>query len=103
PYDCCKDGISNTFSIVPKSLGKESNDQCKNLTSMLDGYAMQHGHHLNINVFNRETLLDAMEHHEAYQQLTIRVSGYQLTLFNKIKLKTMRIFKNKRFGYLVCG
>lgn len=83
PYDCCKDGISNTFSIVPKSLGKESNDQCKNLTSMLDGYAMQHGHHLNINVFNRETLLDAMEHPEAYPQLTIRVSGYAV---NFIKL-----------------
>ncbi len=61
PYDCCKDGISNTFSIVPKSLGKLPEEQNKNLTSMLDGYAMQHGHHLNINVFNRDTLLDAME------------------------------------------
>ena len=82
PYDCCKDGISNTFSIVPKSLGKEA-DQNKNLTSMLDGYAMQHGHHLNINVFNRETLIDAMEHPEEYPQLTIRVSGYAV---NFIKL-----------------
>ena len=83
PYDCCKDGISNTFSIVPKSLGKEEADQNKNLTSMLDGYAMQHGHHLNINVFNRETLIDAMEHPEEYPQLTIRVSGYAV---NFIKL-----------------
>src|SRR5699024_11357269 len=52
PYDCCKDGISNTFSIVPKSLDKESNDQCKNLTRMLAGYAMKHGHNININLIN---------------------------------------------------
>ncbi|MCH4985250.1 formate C-acetyltransferase [Macrococcoides goetzii] len=83
PYDCCKDGISNTFSIVPKSLGKEDDAQQQNLVGVLDGYAMQHGHHLNINVFNRETLLDAMEHPEEYPQLTIRVSGYAV---NFIKL-----------------
>lgn len=83
PYDCCKDGISNTFSIVPKSLGKEEDTQQQNLVSILDGYAMQHGHHLNINVFNRETLLDAMEHPEEYPQLTVRVSGYAV---NFIKL-----------------
>ncbi|QLK86763.1 formate C-acetyltransferase [Staphylococcus sp. 17KM0847] len=83
PYDCCKDGISNTFSIVPKSLGKESYTQEQNLVSILDGYALQHGHHLNINVFNRETLLDAMEHPEEYPQLTVRVSGYAV---NFIKL-----------------
>ncbi|UXR71461.1 formate C-acetyltransferase [Staphylococcus sp. IVB6240] len=83
PYDCCKDGISNTFSIVPKSLGKEEHTQEQNLVSILDGYAMQHGHHLNINVFNRETLLDAMEHPEEYPQLTVRVSGYAV---NFIKL-----------------
>lgn len=83
PYDCCKDGISNTFSIVPKSLGKEDDTQQQNLVSILDGYAMQHGHHLNINVFNRETLLDAMEHPEEYPQLTVRVSGYAV---NFIKL-----------------
>ncbi|PCF43862.1 formate C-acetyltransferase [Staphylococcus delphini] len=83
PYDCCKDGISNTFSIVPKSLGKEDATQEQNLVSILDGYALQHGHHLNINVFNRETLLDAMEHPEEYPQLTVRVSGYAV---NFIKL-----------------
>lgn len=83
PYDCCKDGISNTFSIVPKSLGKEEATQEQNLVSILDGYALQHGHHLNINVFNRETLLDAMEHPEEYSQLTVRVSGYAV---NFIKL-----------------
>lgn len=83
PYDCCKDGISNTFSIVPKSLGKEDHTQQQNLVGILDGYALQHGHHLNINVFNRETLLDAMEHPEEYPQLTVRVSGYAV---NFIKL-----------------
>ncbi|NAM82168.1 formate C-acetyltransferase, partial [Staphylococcus epidermidis] len=64
PYEYCKDGISNTFSIVPKSLGKTDMEQNHNLVSVLDGYAMQQGHHLNINVFNRETLIDAMEHPE---------------------------------------
>lgn len=83
PYEYCKDGISNTFSIVPKSLGKTDMEQNHNLVSVLDGYAMQHGHHLNINVFNRDTLLDAMEHPEEYPQLTIRVSGYAV---NFIKL-----------------
>ncbi|GEP78789.1 formate C-acetyltransferase [Staphylococcus carnosus] len=83
PYEYCKDGISNTFSIVPKSLGKTDMEQNHNLVSVLDGYAMQQGHHLNINVFNRETLIDAMEHPEEYPQLTIRVSGYAV---NFIKL-----------------
>lgn len=83
PYDCCKDGISNTFSIVPKSLGKESYTQQHNLVGILDGYALQRGHHLNINVFNRDTLIDAMEHPEEYPQLTVRVSGYAV---NFIKL-----------------
>ena len=68
---------------MPKSLGKTGVEQNHNLVSVLDGYAMQHGHHLNINVFNRETLIDAMEHPEEYPQLTIRVSGYAV---NFIKL-----------------
>jgi len=76
PYASCQDGISNTFSIVPKALGREADARVHNLTALLDGYAAQQGHHLNINVFNREQLLDAMEHPEAYPQLTIRVSGY---------------------------
>ncbi|MFD3448107.1 formate C-acetyltransferase [Microbacteriaceae bacterium 4G12] len=83
PYKYALDGISNTFSIIPKALGKEDEVQVQNLVSMLDGYAAKHGHHLNINVFNRETLLDAMEHPEKYPQLTIRVSGYAV---NFIKL-----------------
>ncbi|HDR7715854.1 formate C-acetyltransferase [Bacillus albus] len=83
PYKDAQDGISNTFSIIPKALGKEDDVQVRNLVSMLDGYAVKEGHHLNINVFNRETLMDAMEHPEKYPQLTIRVSGYAV---NFIKL-----------------
>lgn len=83
PYEYAMDGISNTFSIVPGALGKNDPDRIHNLTSILDGYTSQAGHHLNINVFNRETLLDAMEHPEMYPQLTIRVSGYAV---NFIKL-----------------
>ncbi len=76
PYASCQDGVSNTFSIVPAALGREADARVHNLTALLDGYAAQQGHHLNINVFNREQLLDAMEHPEAYPQMTIRVSGY---------------------------
>ncbi|MFC4321838.1 formate C-acetyltransferase [Litchfieldia salsa] len=83
PYTSSLDGVSNTFSIVPKALGKEDATQVLNLVAILDGYAEKSGHHLNINVFNRETLLDAMEHPEEYPQLTIRVSGYAV---NFIKL-----------------
>lgn len=83
PYKYSMDGISNTFSMVPKALGKDEDSQEKNLASILDGYAVKKGHHLNINVFDRETLLDAMDHPEKYPQLTIRVSGYAV---NFIKL-----------------
>ena len=83
PYKYALDGISNTFSIIPKALGRELDVQEENLVAMLDGYASKGGHHLNINVFNRDTLLDAMEHPEEYPQLTIRVSGYAV---NFIKL-----------------
>ncbi|MEH7455488.1 formate C-acetyltransferase [Gottfriedia acidiceleris] len=83
PYEDAQDGISNTFSIVPKALGKDESTQIVNLVAMLDGYTEKGGHHLNVNVFNRETLMDAMEHPEEYPQLTIRVSGYAV---NFIKL-----------------
>nr|WP_156854882.1 formate C-acetyltransferase [Oceanobacillus sp. AG] len=83
PYEESLDGISNTFSIVPRSLGKDEDTRVMNLVAMLDGYANKEGHHLNVNVFDRETLLDAMEHPERYPQLTIRVSGYAV---NFIKL-----------------
>ena len=83
PYECSLDGISNTFSMVPKALGRDEDQREANLAAILDGYASKEGHHLNINVFNRDTLLDAMEHPEEYPQLTIRVSGYAV---NFIKL-----------------
>ena len=83
PYEYARDGISNTFSITPGSLGKDVLSQKTNLVNMLDGYVEDGGHHLNVNVFNRDTLLDAQAHPEKYPQLTIRVSGYAV---NFIKL-----------------
>ncbi|MBW4839778.1 MAG: formate C-acetyltransferase [Paenibacillaceae bacterium] len=83
PYEYALDGISNTFSIVPGALGKSEQERVRNLTAILDGYTAKDGHHLNINVFDKNTLLDAMEHPEQYPQLTIRVSGYAV---NFIKL-----------------
>jgi len=83
PYDYSEDGISYTFSIIPSALGRNDDEKVENLMSLLDGYFMDDGHHINVNVFNREVLLDAMEHPENYPQLTIRVSGYAV---NFIKL-----------------
>ena len=83
PYEHSQDGISNTFSIIPDALGKTPEQRISNLSNMMDGYFGQDAHHLNVNVFNRETLLDAMDHPENYPQLTIRVSGYAV---NFIKL-----------------
>ncbi len=76
PYEYAEDGISYTFAITPSTLGNEIETQTKNLVNLLDGYFKQTGHHLNVNVFDRALLIDAMDHPEKYPQLTIRVSGY---------------------------
>ena len=83
PFEYASDGISYTFAITPNTLGKDTNTQIENLKHLLDGYFMQTGHHINVNVFDRALLEDAMEHPEKYPQLTIRVSGYAV---NFVKL-----------------
>jgi formate C-acetyltransferase len=87
PYDDAEDGMSYTMSIVPKALGKDEESRVNNLIGILDGYIQAGGHHVNVNVLNKETLLDAMEHPEQYPQLTIRVSGYAV---NFVKLSRVQ-------------
>jgi len=87
PYEkACLDGVSNTFSIIPTALGKNETIQITNLVNVLDGYFKQNAHHLNVNVLNRETLIDAMNNPDKYPSLTIRVSGYAVH-FNRLTRK----------------
>ena len=83
PFEEAEDGISYTFSITPRTLGKTEDERVTNMVNMLDGYFKQTGHHINVNVFDRSLLLDAMDHPEKYPQLTIRVSGYAVN-FTKL-------------------
>jgi formate C-acetyltransferase len=95
-YDDCRDGISNTFSITPETLGKTKAMQIANLVTILDGYFAQNAHHININVLNRETLIDAYEHPENYPNLTIRVSGYAVN-FNKLSKEQQKEVISRTF------
>lgn len=96
PYACCEDGVSNTFSILPAALGNDPELRINNLVSIMDGYFGQGAHHLNVNVLNRETLMDAMDHPEKYPTLTIRISGYAVN-FNRLSKAQQTDVINRTF------
>ncbi len=99
PYKCvCQDGVSNTLSIVPTALSKDEGERSEKLSFLIDGYFMQGGHHLNVNVLQREKLLDAMENPEKYPNLTIRVSGYAVH-FNRLTEEQKKEVINRTFHY----
>jgi formate C-acetyltransferase len=100
PYDDAEDGISYTFSIIPGALGKSRDQQVQNLVTLLDGYFQETGHHINVNVLDREVLLDAMEHPELYPQLTIRVSGYAVNFIKLTREQQLDVIHRTFHEYL---
>lgn len=99
PYECARDGISNTFTITPRTLGTDVCDQTANLVDILTGY-FNSGHHLNINVLNKETLQRAMSHPEEYPQLTIRVSGYAVNFIKLTRTQQLEVLMRAFFDHL---
>ncbi len=95
-YDDCRDGISNTFSITPDTLGRDANERITNLVTILDGYFAKMAHHINVNVLNRDTLVEAYNNPEAYPNLTIRVSGYAVN-FHKLSREQQREVISRTF------
>ena len=96
PYDCCRDGISCTFSVTPTTLGHQKAEQVQNLVAILDGYFAQHAHHINVNVLDKAKLIEAYEHPERYPNLTIRVSGYAVN-FHKLSREQQREVISRTF------
>lgn len=93
PYSCCQDGISNTFTVVPSSLGLTEKERIENLVNILDGYFSQGAHHLNVNVLDRQKLIDAMENPNLYPNITIRVSGYAVNFHKLSKEQQLEVLK----------
>lgn len=91
PFDCCRDGVSCTFSIRPETIGKDQSTRIDNLVTIMDGYFTQNAHHLNVNVLSREKLMDAMAHPENYPNLTIRVSGYAVNFHRLSRTQQLEV------------
>ncbi len=100
PYEAAQDGISYTFSIIPSTLGKNRGMQVANLVTLLDGYFIESGHHINVNVMEKSTLLDAMDHPENYPQLTIRVSGYAVNFIKLTREQQLDVINRTFHGSL---